>query len=61
MVIMARDKWQVDKLLRLKPTRAKIFYPALPTYEEPFEEETDDEESQEMKEEKWTGTMIVNK
>ena len=46
MAIMARDNLVVDKLLRLKPTRAELFYPTLPTYEDPFEGETLDEEPQ---------------
>ena len=43
---MARDNLQVDKLLKLKPTSAELFYPTLPTYEEPFEGETGDEDRQ---------------
>ena len=46
MAIMARDNLQVDKLLKLKPTRAELFHPTLPTYEEPLEGETDDDERQ---------------
>ena len=46
MAIMARDNIVVDKLLKLKPTRAELFYPTLPTYEDPFEGETEDEERQ---------------
>ena len=46
MAIMARDNLVVDKLLKLKPTRAEIFYPNLPTYEDAFEGETEDEERQ---------------
>ena len=46
MAIMARDNLVVDKLLKLKPTRAELFYPTLPTYEDPFEGETEDEELQ---------------
>ena len=41
---MAGDNLVVDKLLRLKPTRAELFYPTLPTCEDPFEGETEDEE-----------------
>ena len=44
--IRARDNLQVDQLLRLKPTRAELFYPTLPIYEEQFEGESDDEERQ---------------
>ena len=43
---MARDNLAVDKLLKLKPTRAELFYPTLPTYEEAFEGETEDGERQ---------------
>ena len=46
MAIMARDNLVVDKLIRLKPTRAELFYPTLPTYEDQFEGETEDEERQ---------------
>ena len=48
MAIMARDNLVVDILLNLKPTRAKLFYPTLPTYEDPFEGETVDEERQKV-------------
>ena len=44
MAIMARDNLQVDQLLRLILTRAKLLFPTLPTYEKPFEGETDDKE-----------------
>ena len=43
---MARDNLLIDKLLKLKPTRAELFYPTLPIYEEPFEGEPDDEQRQ---------------
>ena len=46
MAIMARDNLVVDKLLKLKPTKAELFYPTLPTYEDAFEGETEDEERQ---------------
>ena len=46
MAIMARDNLQNDKLLKLKPTRTKLHYPPLPTYEEPFDGEKVDEERQ---------------
>ena len=46
MAIMARDNLVVDKLLKLKPTQAELFYPTLPTYEDAFEGETEDEERQ---------------
>ena len=60
---MARDNLQVDKLLKLKPTRDELFYPTLPSYEEPFEGETGDEERQreQRNEKKWTGKMNVNR
>ena len=41
---MARNFLEVDKLLKLKPSRAELFYPTLTTYEEAFESETEDEE-----------------
>ena len=43
MAIMARDSIEVDKLLKLKPQPTDLFYPTLPTYEEEFEGETEDE------------------
>ena len=43
MAIMARDSIEVDKLFRLKPQQTDLFYPTLPTNEEEFEGETDDE------------------
>ena len=43
---MARDNLVVGKLLRLKPTQAELFYPTLPTNEDPFEGETLDEDGQ---------------
>ena len=46
MAIMARDNLIVDNLLKLKPTRTELFYPALPTYEDPFKVKTVDEERQ---------------
>ena len=46
MAIMARDNLQVDKLLKLKPARTELPYPTIPTYEEPFDGETVDEERQ---------------
>ena len=44
MAIKARDNLQVDKLLKLKPSRTELPYPTLPTYEEPFDGETEEEE-----------------
>ena len=41
---MARDSIEVEKLLKLKPQPTDIFFPTLPTYEEEFEGETEDEE-----------------
>ena len=46
MAIMARDNLQVDKLLKLKPSRTELPYPTLPTYEKLFDGETADEERQ---------------
>ena len=46
MAIVARDSIDVDKLLRLKPQPTDLFYPTLPTYEEEFEGETEDEARQ---------------
>ena len=43
MAIMARDTIEVDKLLKMKPQPTDLFYPTLPTYEEEFEGETEDE------------------
>ena len=43
MAIMARDSIEVHKLLKLKPQPTDLFYPTLPTYEEEFEGETEDE------------------
>ena len=40
---MTRDSIEVDKLLKLKPQPTDLFYPTLPTYEEEFEGETEDE------------------
>ena len=48
MAIMAWDNLVNNILLNLKPTRAKLFYPTLPTYEDPFEGETVDEERQKV-------------
>ena len=42
MAIMARDKIEVDKLLKLKPQPTDLFYRTLPTYEEELEGETDE-------------------
>ena len=40
---MTRDSIEVEKLLKLKPQPTDLFYPTLPTYEEEFEGETEDE------------------
>ena len=50
MAIMARDNLQVDKLLKLKPTREELFYPTLPTYEDALERETENEEREQRNE-----------
>ena len=42
MAIMARDKIEVDKLLKLKPQPTDLIYPTLPTNEEKLECETDE-------------------
>ena len=44
--IVARNKLNVDKLLKLKPTNAQLLYPTLPAYEDAVEGETVDEERQ---------------
>ena len=49
MAIMARDNLQVDKLLRLKPTRAELFYLTLSTCEEHFKGETDEDRQREQR------------
>ena len=46
MAIMTRNNLQVDKILKLKPARTELSYPTLPTYEEPIDGETVDEERQ---------------
>ena len=46
MAIIARDNLVVDKLLKIKLPRAELFYPTLPTYEDPFEGEIVVEERQ---------------
>ena len=46
MATIARNNLQIDKLLSHKQTRAELFHPTLPTHEEPFEGERDDEERQ---------------
>ena len=43
IAIRARHSIEVDKLLKLKPQPTDLFYPTLPTYEEEFEGETEDE------------------
>ena len=52
MAIMARDNLQVDKLLKLKPTRAELFYPILPTYEDALGETEDEERQREQRNER---------
>ena len=43
MAIMAGDSIEVDKLLKMKPQPTDLFYPTLPSYEEEFEGEREDE------------------
>ena len=43
MANLTRDSIEVDNLLRPKPQPTDLFYPSVPTYEEEFEGETDDE------------------
>ena len=43
MAVMAQHNLEVDKLLRLKPSRTELFYPTMPTLEDEFEIETQDE------------------
>ena len=43
MAIKPRDSIEVDKLLKLKPQPTDLFYPTLPTYEEEFQGEREDE------------------
>ena len=49
MVVMAQHNLEVDKLLRLKPWRRELFYPTMPTLEDEFENETQDEARQREK------------
>ena len=46
MAVMAQHNIEVDMLLRLKPARTELFYPTLPTYEDEFKNETNDEARQ---------------
>ena len=46
MAVMAQHNVEVEKLLRLKPARTELFYPAMPTLEDEFENETQDEARQ---------------
>ena len=46
MAVMARHNLEVNKLLRLKPERAELFYLTMPTLEDEFENETIDEPRQ---------------
>ena len=63
VAIIARDNLQVDKLLKLKPTRAELIYPTLPTYEDALRrtKTKKDRENNGMNAEKWTGKMNVGK
>ena len=61
---MAKDNLVVDKLLKLKPTRAELCYPNLPTYEDAFEGETEEEKrqrEQKMRKERWIGRTSANR
>ena len=42
-VVMTQHSLEVDNLLRLKPARTELFYPTMPTIEDEFENETNDE------------------
>ena len=42
MAIMARDKIDMNKLLKLQPQPIDLFYPTLPTYEEEIEGKRDE-------------------
>ena len=46
MAVMVQHNLEVDKLLRLKPSRTELFYPTMPTLEDEFENETQDEARQ---------------
>ena len=48
MAIMACDINEVDTLLKLKPQATGLFCASLPTYEDEFEGETDDEARQDI-------------
>ena len=43
LAVMAKENLKVDKLLRTKPTPADLFYPAMPSLEEPRPNETKEE------------------
>ena len=43
MAIMARNNHEVDKLIKLEPQAAGLFYPTLPTYEDDFEGERENQ------------------
>ena len=43
MAVIAQHNLEVDKLLRLKPAGTELFYPTMPTLEEEFENEENDE------------------
>ena len=40
MAVMAQHNLEVEKLLRLKPSRTELFYSTMPTLEDEFEKET---------------------
>ena len=46
MAVMAQHNIEVDKLLPIKPAGTKNFYPTMPTPEDEFENETNDEAQQ---------------
>ena len=46
MAVIAQPNLEVEKLLRLKPANAELFYPTKPTLEDQFENETLDEARQ---------------
>ena len=46
LAVMAQHNLEVDEMLRLKPARTELFYLTMPTLEEKFENETNDEARQ---------------
>ena len=43
LAVMAKENLKVEKLLRTKPTPADLFYPAMPSLEDPRPNESDEE------------------